>query len=641
MGGFSISGLGGGLDVRGIVNQLMMVEAAPIRRMETQKDNFQKKIDAYNTLNSRLSTLLSKIESLNSADKFAARKTSSSDEKILTATADSTASAGTYQITVSRLARFDNFASDATFATSDDTIGTGSFDITIDGTTTPITIDGTNNTLAGLKSAINKSGADVNASIVNDGSGYRLTITSKNSGSTNAITISNNTLTLSDGSTPFTFTRTHSIASTSELDASLTVNGLSVTAGTNQVEGVIEGVTLNLVGTSASSISLTVSNDTEKVKTAVQDFVTAYNDAYKFLNSQFTFNSALDRAGTLAGDSVVRQIQSDLSQIVSRSISGLSGTITSLGAAGVNLKNDGTLEIDSTKLDEKLTDNFEEIKKLFLALGEAVDSRIKYLSLGTATKAGTYRVDITQVPTTAQVTSPNAISGTLGTNETLTFTLGSSNSVVNLTSTMTIDDIVTTINNQFTTDGLALTASKNGSDNLIITAKNKGTVGSFTVVSDVDAGGTGFGSAGMSGTGQDVAGTFTDTSTGLVYATRASSADVLIGTEGPSKDLALQFLGSTTGDFGTVQVTVGYAESLKRKLNTITNSVDGTIKGAVDRLEENIRRVDEDIRNFQERLDSREKILIEQFTRANQALQQLQSLQSSLGMQINQLNSLI
>ena len=622
--------LGGGLDVQGLVQQILFVESAPIRRLETEKSGIESRISAYNSLTSKLTSLQSTIESLNSAENFGARLAKSSDEDSLTATATSDAAVGTYQIQVSRLALFDNFASDSSFTTSDEAIGTGSFDLTVGTTTTTITIDSTSNTLGGLKSAINNSGADVNAAIVNDGSGFRLTITSDTSGSASAVSISNNTLQLADSS-PFTFSRTHNIASTSELDASLTVNGLSVTGSSNTVTDVIEGVTLNLAGTPSSTITLTVSNDTETVKTKIQEFVDAFNDAYSYINDQFSYNAAAETSGTLAGDGTLRRIQASLASIVSRSVDGLTGPLNNFSSAGIELQNDGTLEVNSTKLDSNLSDNFADIQNLFIASGASTNSNVVFLGVGSTTEAGTYEVSITQLAEAATISSPNAIPGTLGTNETLTFTLGADTSIFNLTSTMTIDDIISGLTTQFATDSIALTASKDASDHLVITSDNKGSEVSFTVVSDVDGAGTGIGTSGMSDSGQDLDGTIKDVATSIVYAARGSGDDILVGEEGPVTDLQLQFLGSTTGIFGNLTLSLGYAEQLERQLKQTTDTLEGPLAEAVDGLEASIRRLDDNIRDLEDRLDLREKILLQQFSRADQALQQLASSRPKIG----------
>ena len=208
MGGFGL--LGGGLDVRGLVDQILFAESAPIRRVEEKQDKVNLKIQAYTDLISKLTELEGKIAALNDTEKFAAKLATSSNSDVFTASATSSALNGTHQIEVVGLALLDNFASDATFTTSNDVIGTGSFDLTVGSETTTITIDPTNSTLTGLRDAINDSGAEVNANIINDGSGFRLTITSKDTGTQNAISIANNTLQLAGGS-PFTFTRTHEI----------------------------------------------------------------------------------------------------------------------------------------------------------------------------------------------------------------------------------------------------------------------------------------------------------------------------------------------------------------------------------------------------------------------------------------------
>ncbi len=96
----------------------------------------------------------------------------------------------------------------------------------------------------------------------------------------------------------------------------------AVTSSSNQVDDVIEGVTLNLKSASTSTVTLTVANDTEAVKSKIEAFVDSYNKAYQFLNSQFEVIGATGRAGTLAGDSTVRAIQSQLASVVSGAISG-------------------------------------------------------------------------------------------------------------------------------------------------------------------------------------------------------------------------------------------------------------------------------------------------------------------------------
>ncbi len=633
MGGYSVQV--GSLDVSSIVSQLMYAEQAPVRRLNSQISDYQSKIDAYNTLNSNLSDLLSSLNDLDDPEVFSSKATATSDKSILDASASGSAVQGTYQIQVDRLALYDNFVSDNVFGSSSETTGTGSFDLVVGESTYTITIDSSNNTLDGLRKAINTSGAPVNASIINDGTGYRLTITSEESGSDNAISVQNNTLTLSDGSTPLTLSRTHDISDVSELDASFTVNGLSVTSSSNQIEDVIEGVTLNLKSASSSTVTLTVSNDTDAVKSKIQAFVDAYNKAYQFLNSQFEVVSATGRAGVLAGDSTVRDIQSQLASVVSGGVSGLSGSLVTLGMAGIDLQNDGTLAVNSSDLDDVLENQFDEVAALFATMGDTTNARVSYLTSSSDTNAGTYQVDISTVPEAATVTAPNAIATTLGVDETLTFTMGGQTSEVSLTSDLTLEQVVQAINAQLETDGLALSAEQSGT-NLVITSDQMGDNVSFSVTSDIDGAGTGIGTTGLSDTGVSVAGTFTDTSTATVY-DATGSGDVLTGSSGDAKGLAVQFSGDSTGDYGTVTLTLGYASQLSRLVTSLTDSLEGPIHNAIDGYESTIRTIQDDIDNIQQRLDLRQQYLTDQFTRANQALQQLSYLQSSLGSQMNSL----
>ncbi|HSR67491.1 MAG TPA: flagellar filament capping protein FliD [Acidobacteriota bacterium] len=623
MGGFQIPG--GGLDVQTIVDQLLFIEALPLRRLEDQQIRLDQKAEAYKTLRSRLAALADSISALNSPERFAARSAASSDESLLTATASSAASPGTYNISVQRLAVIDNFVGDATFAASDESIGTGSFDLTVGETTTTITIDSSSNTLEGLRNAINNSGSEARANIVNDGSGFRLTITSDASGSENAISISNNSLTLADSS-PFTFSRTHNIADVSELDAELTVNGLTVTGGSNSVSDVIEGVTLNLRGVSSGSVTLTVENNTSEVREAVQSFVDAYNGAVSFINSQFTVVGESGRGGPLAGDSVVREIQSQLSSIV-RGAAANAGAFSTLGSAGIDLQNDGSLQINSSDLDEALEDHFEDFAKLFLAVGESSSASLSVTNVGSA-EAGTYEVNLTQAAESALISS--TVSAALDADETLTFTLGSRQSVVNLLAGDSLADIVNKLNAQFDADEIGLTASSNGSE-LVITSNAKGSAVEVTAVSDRDGGNsTGIGTAGLSDTGLDALGTFTNVDSGQVFNV-SGTGNTLEGTDPAIKNLTVRVFGSSTGNLGQISINLGFAELLERGLTEFTDEFSGPISGALEQLDGQKRRLEDSVLDFEERLVQRREILTLEFVRADQALRQLAQLQQTLG----------
>jgi flagellar capping protein FliD len=187
---------------------------------------------------------------------------------------------------------------------------------------------------------------------------------------------------------------------------------------------------------------------------------------------------------------------------------------------------------------------------------------------------------------------------------------------------------------------MALSVSNNGSDHLVFTSTSKGSEVSFTVVSDQTGGGTGIGTSGMSDAGLDIEGTYTDTTSSTVYSA-SGSGEVLTGAEGPVEGLRTQYFGTTTGTFGTISVTFGYAERLERALESYVDSLEGPISGAVEYLEANIRRIDDDILRIEDRLVNRERYLTIEFSKINQALQELSYLQTTLSAQLGQLDALI
>jgi flagellar hook-associated protein 2 len=234
--------------------------------------------------------------------------------------------------------------------------GLGSFSLQLGSATpVPVTVDNTNNTLSGLAASINAQNLGVSASVVTDANGVRLALLSNATGLPADLTISSNTTGLS-------FTKTAAAA-----NASLTVDGLSISSATNTVTGVLSGVTLNLLTASPGSpISLKVAPDFARVTQAVTDFVTAYNSVISSINQQFIFNPASGKAGTLSGNGDLRALQTQLLGEATYSVSDNNG-ITGLASLGVNLSNDGTLTVDNAKLSDTLANHFPDVQNFFQA----------------------------------------------------------------------------------------------------------------------------------------------------------------------------------------------------------------------------------------------------------------------------------
>jgi flagellar hook-associated protein 2 len=381
MANIQFGGLITGLDTNALIQGLVQAEQRPIAVLQTQKVRFQAQDGILNSLVSALGELKSAAQGLSLSNDFNKKSAATSDASVLTSSADATALEGTYQIVVDKLAKAQSVRS-GTFASATAAIGTGTLSITVDGKSTPITIDADNDTLDGLKTAINSSGAPVTASIVNIGTSgspdYRLIVQSKKSGTENAATISGN---LAGGSDPFPAGGEMVQAAA---NAKFSVNGLSLTRGSNTISDALPGVTFALlkegdgdgvIESSDATANVTVSVDTTSLKAAMQKLVTAYNAANKIVNAQFTLDPDTRRQGALAGDATLRGVMARLRQEISRS-GGIGVGVRYLSDVGISFQKDGSLTLNESKLASALATNPEGVSDLFTLVKNGVGKRI-------------------------------------------------------------------------------------------------------------------------------------------------------------------------------------------------------------------------------------------------------------------------
>ncbi|MDP2823776.1 MAG: flagellar filament capping protein FliD [Sulfuritalea sp.] len=395
MAGISSPGLGSGLDVSGLVSKLMALERQPLTALATKEASFQAKLSAFGSLKGALSSLQTAAQTLKTATTFTGKSASVSDSTVLTASASSTAAAGSYNVSVTQLAKFHAVRSNTNYAATTDTFNTGTLSITIgSGTAVNVTIDSGNNTLAGIRDAINTANAGVTASIINDGTTNRLVLASKTSGSTGAITVA---VTDSGGGGTHALSGLASaslVTTQTADDANLTINGIAITRSSNTITDAVDGLTLNLAkGTLASpgTATVTVAQNTGAVTSAVSAFVKAYNDAVGGIKSMTAYDVANKRASVLTGDSTARSIQSQLSSLVQTSVTGIAGGIARLSDIGITVQKDGTLATDSTKLAAALADPDKDVAALFTQTtsgNEGIAVRFNTLLEGVVGSAG-------------------------------------------------------------------------------------------------------------------------------------------------------------------------------------------------------------------------------------------------------------
>ncbi|MEW6513311.1 MAG: flagellar filament capping protein FliD [Pseudomonadota bacterium] len=367
MASITSAGLGSGLDINGIISSLMAVEAQPLTALATKEASYQSKLSAFGSLKGALSSLQTAAQTLKNASTFTAKSASSSDSTVLAASASSTAAAGSYSITVNHLAGYHALRSDGNYTATTDIFNTGTLSIAVGGgTAVNVDIDSNNNTLAGIRDAINEADAGVTASIIYDSvnAKQRLVLTSQTLGSDGAITVAvSNEVTVS-GANPLLDLATASLVETKPAeDAELIVNGITTTSSSNSVTDAIDGLTLTL--SKAGTTTVTVAQNTGTVTSAVNAFVKAYNDAVGGIKQMTAYDAANKKASVLTGDSTARSIQSQLSNLAQSMVTGVAGGISRLSDIGITVQKDGTLAVDSSKLSAAVADPDKDVAALF------------------------------------------------------------------------------------------------------------------------------------------------------------------------------------------------------------------------------------------------------------------------------------
>lgn len=357
----SNGGLGSGISVSNVVNEILQADSAPLQLMQQQATQLNNQLSAVKTITSDLSNLQTSVSALNDfLGAFSSLAVTSTNSSVVTATAGSGATSGTHTVVVSNLATTSTYYT-SEFSSSSATLPTtGSFDLQVgtgDAQTIPVDSSDNTNTLSGLASYINNLGMGVTANVITDANGARLALVSNTSGAAGDLTISNDTSGLG-------FTQ----AANSGQNAALTVDGIPISSSSNTVSGVIPGVTLNLAGAAPSStITLSVSPDVSQVTKAINSFVSSYNTLIQDINNQLTYNTSTGSAGTLLGDASLEMVQQTILQDVAYSLSGNSG-YTSLASLGISMNDDGSLTADSGTLSNALNSNFAAVQNFFQSI---------------------------------------------------------------------------------------------------------------------------------------------------------------------------------------------------------------------------------------------------------------------------------
>ncbi len=667
----SSPGLGSGLDVQNIVSQLVAAEGQPANlRLSRKEAQYQAELSALGTFKSALSSFQGTLSSLTAAASFRPRTASSSDTDILTVSAGGKAAEASYAVSVEQLAQAHKLASaafsDTTSSATGGNGGTltfrfgtfsgGTFTVNPERATATVTISAADSSLQGIRDAVNNADIGVTATIINDGTGNRLVFVSNYSGAANSLEI---TVTDDDGNdtdnaglSQFAYDPAAAAGSGKNLtetvaaqDARVIIDGLTVTSSSNTLDQAIEDVTFNLVKESpGTNVTVTVSQNTSSVVSAVEGFVNGYNDFIQTVNDLTRYDPETGESGTLIGDSLVRSIRSQVQRIMVQQVSGLSGKYRSLADLGIKTQSDGTLSMDSGKLSSALDEDPDAVARVFAASAVASDTLVEPAPPGTDVKAGNYALDITALPARGFYNGAGVLPADFsatplvidGNNDNFTIKVDGVQSASlalaqgSYTSGAALAaEIQARINgDQALKDaGVSVTVSYDAAnDRFVVTSDRWGSASTveFVAVDPNTAATLGF-SAGAGTAGVDVAGS-------LGTATGSGSGRTLSGA-GDADGIKVDVLGGSTGSRGTVNVTVGIAAQLDGLLDALLDA-DSPLDSRTDALNDYIADIGKEREKLSERLGRLEQRLLAQFTALDTMLAQLQSTSTFLAQQL-------
>lgn len=513
-----------------------------------------------------------------------------------------------------------------------------------------VVIDSSNNTLQGIRDAINNAGLGVTASIVSDGTDkpFHLVLASTKTGASSAMKV---TLSGSDGQPADS-----ALASLLAYDPSgvqnlkqnsaaqntqLSVNGISITSSSNSIDSAIEGVTINVA--KIGSTNLSVSKDISTVKTSINTFIKAYNELNTAMAKLTSYDPDTKAAGLLLGDSTALSIQSQLRKQMGAPITGLTGNLKALSQVGISFQKDGSLSLDTTKLDKAIGENFSDVAGLFAALGKTTDSTVSFTSSTSATKPGTYALNVTTMASQGTLKGNTALpaSTVIDSDTVWNVTLNDSTPAVakntakviipagSYTPTQLASLIQSSINGikAFSDTGSSVAATIDGTGKLSVASARYGSVSNIAI-----SNGTGTPIDGLFGgatptVGTDVAGTIGGQPV-------VGSGQSLTGAAGsPAEGLKVEITGGTIGARGNISFSQGYAYQLNN-LATSFLGTGGMITSRSKGINDSITQVAEQRQRFSDKLNDIEARYRAQYSRLDVTLSKLATTQTYLTQQL-------
>jgi flagellar hook-associated protein 2 len=420
-------GSGSGINSSELIDKLVNISKLPdTNRLTTKQTLLETQVSDFGLLRLAFSKLESAASALGNADTFNAKSVSVPTTTLFGITKlEAKAAAGEYSINVDQLAQAQSLSS-GTYASQTAPIGKGTLTIrlgnwnagldtfAVDGTKVggTITIDDSNNSLVGLRDAINKSDTGVKASIVNDGNGsFKLLVTAP-SGATNEVEITATEAAGSSGLSAFNFNETTRNLSQQQegKDAILRINGLTLSRPTNHITDVIEGMEFDLFNKSPTeTVNISIASDKSISEKAIRDFVAAYNTFLADSGKLIGFDKEKNSYGSLRQDPMAKNLVQQVRSQLNATIPGLTGGFNIFSSLGIRTELDGTLKIDdsnsATSFRSAMDKNFEAVRDLFVPKTSSNSAQINLTKYTDKSVPGTYDVVITAQPSKGKLTA--------------------------------------------------------------------------------------------------------------------------------------------------------------------------------------------------------------------------------------------
>lgn len=410
-------GGGSGVDTNKLVNQLVQLERAPQeQRLDRREQRLESEISGLGLLRQGVDELQNSVEALANPDTFNAKSASISDTSLMAVNAlEPDAVPGNYRIKIEQVAQSQSLSSGA-YESLDSAVGTGSltlrfgdwdggiFNLDSEAQGATIEIDESNNSLSGLRDAINKADIGVQASIVGQDGSYQLLLTGP-TGASRELELS-----ATEGTEPglasFNYNETQQNLTQQQegRDSIIRVNGLQVTRSSNTIDDVIDGVEFDIFNSSdTEEISINITEDRSMSEQAIRDFVEAYNTFYEDVQFLTDNDEGEDGQGSLRNDSLADGLLRTLRSTLGGSVPGLEGGFSALATIGIRTRQDGTLQIvedgSNTDFQAAMNNHFDAVKDLFVPNTRSSSSRIDVVDFSGRSQPGDYDVVITQEAT--------------------------------------------------------------------------------------------------------------------------------------------------------------------------------------------------------------------------------------------------